>query len=110
MLIINKGKIVADDTPGALEQKNEGALTLLTVRGDGDIIAALKSFPGVTKVRATGKDGAWQSFELSMSVGADGLDNAERVFDAVVERGWKIAELRSERVRLEDVFAHLTRS
>ena len=52
VVIINKGKVVAVDTPDNLTHQLKGAATLyVQVDGDGSAIDALAAVPGVRKVR-----------------------------------------------------------
>src|SRR5204862_1369758 len=51
VVIINKGKLVAVDTPDNLTHQLKGAASLyVQVAGDGAAIEALRAVPGVTKV------------------------------------------------------------
>jgi ABC-2 type transport system ATP-binding protein len=73
------------------------------VDGDGDgLLAELQALPGLTSVRAVA-DGR---FELET---APGPDVRPQVASTVVNGGWKLLELRRERMSLEEIFIQLTR-
>ena len=104
VVIIDRGKIVAEGTPDSLRESwmgNPGVRVVLKGGQDG-AAEAFSQLPGVTGVRASG-GGAWV---LECERGAD---PREEVFRAAVERGWVILELAWERgATLEDIFVRLT--
>lgn len=105
VVIIDRGKIVAEGTPESLRESsmgNPGVRVVLKGGPDG-AAEAFSQLPGVTGVRAAAGDGAWV---LECERGAD---PREEVFRAAVERGWVILELAWERgATLEDIFVRLT--
>jgi ABC-2 type transport system ATP-binding protein len=104
VVIIDRGKIVAEGTPENLRESSMGSPGVrVALKGGPDGAAeAFSQVPGVTGVRAAG-DGAWV---LECERGAD---PREEVFRAAVERGWVILELGRERgATLEDIFVRLT--
>ena len=107
ILIINKGKIVADDTPDALTQGTKGDLIHVRFKNAagtfGDTLGRLR---GVRTVSKRNDDEGGSFFTITAD---PGLDMREPVFDLAVEKGWKILELRRERESLEDIFTKLTR-
>ena len=109
ILIINKGKIVADDTPEALGQESARAVLHLKIKGGGDLKAALAGLPGVRDVREESREDPWADFTLSVGHG-DAANIGEKVFDLAVANGWKLGEMRLEKESLENVFTQLTRS
>jgi ABC-2 type transport system ATP-binding protein len=104
VIIINGGQIVAEDTPERLSaQIAGGGRVHLVVDGDGDgLLPELRALPGLTSVRAVA-DGR---FELET---APGPDVRPEIAAAVVNGGWKLLELRRERLSLEEIFIQLTR-
>jgi ABC-2 type transport system ATP-binding protein len=104
VIIINGGQIVAEDTPDRLSaQIAGGGRVHLVVDGDGDgLLAELRALPGLTSVRAVA-DGR---FELET---APGPDVRPEIAARVVNGGWKLLELRRERLSLEEIFIQLTR-
>ena len=107
VVIINKGKIVAIDTPDALTERLRGAITMyLQAEGPADDIQrALQSVPGVVRVNLAEKRDDVGVFEIDSEKGAD----VRRALSAAVVRsGWGLLELRPVRVSLEDIFLSLT--
>jgi ABC-2 type transport system ATP-binding protein len=106
VVIINKGKVVAVDTPDALTERLRGgqALFVIAQGAAADIERALRSLTGVTRVAVTEARDAGSTFEVDSDKGAD--IRAE-VAAAIVRGGWSLLELRPSRVSLEDVFLKL---
>jgi ABC-2 type transport system ATP-binding protein len=107
VVIINKGKVVAVDTPDNLTSRLRGSETMyLQIDAMGaDAGGALASLPGVTKVHVSdAKDGI-----VGLEVESEaGRDVRRDLASAVVARGWGLLELRPMRMSLEDVFLKLT--
>ncbi len=105
VLIIDRGRIIADDTPRALSDKTAHGTVLVELKGNADeITAALEKLQGVDTVQAERRDG-WNRFSLTTRPGAD---VREKVFRAAAEHGWALRELTRTRASLEDVFHRLT--
>ena len=105
VLIINNGKIAANDTPENLQRAFSGAGTvILTVSADETALRAGLTGSDVLSIEQTGTDGRWNTFVLT-SVDPDA---PEKLFDLAVARGWKVKELHAGKASLEDVFLRLT--
>ncbi len=107
VVIINKGHVVAVDTPDNLTAKVSGSATMyVQVDGAGDAGAhALETVPGVTRVTVADSRATVMGFEVESETGRD----VRRELAAlVVGRGWGLLELRPNRLSLEDVFLQLT--
>lgn len=104
VLIINKGKIVAEDTPENLQSRLVGAQrVILRVRGEADDLGAkLKKIKGVKDVESK-EDGVFE-FEFS-----SGQDVRPQVAKTVVQGGYDLLEMRSIGMSLEEIFLELTR-
>lgn len=104
VLIINKGRIAAEDTPEHLQARLTGAQrVVLRVSGDSDGLEALLSeVPGVSRV-AAGSDGEVE-FET-----VPGQDVRPAVARTVVNGGYDLLELRPVGLSLEEIFLQLTR-
>lgn len=104
VLIINKGRIVAEDSPERLQARMSGAQrVILRVGGDSDGLPQLvESIPGVAHLNAVQHDGL--EFETT-----PGEDVRPAVSRAVVDAGYDLLEIRSVGVSLEDIFIELTR-
>src|SRR6187399_1324914 len=91
VIIINKGKIEACDTPENLlgEIRTAGGVTLEAKTGADNGAEQLKQIPGVRDVSATA-DGDWQTFSLRVE---SGTDVREQVFQLAMIRRWSVREL-----------------
>ncbi len=105
--IIDKGRIVAVDTPAQLRQRMQGTQVLrVQLRGEPVAVeSALKPLPGVARVSLEGQTDGFVSLEVQAQPGAD---VREPIFHLAVERGWTLRELASIQASLEDIFIHLT--
>jgi len=103
VLIINKGKIVAEDTPENLQSRVLGAeRVLLRVRGDADgLDATVKKVKGTRKVESKQEDAV--EFEFSA-----GQDVRPQVAKAIIEAGYELIEMRPVGMSLEEIFLELT--
>ena len=102
VLIINKGKIVAEDTPDKLRARLSGGDRVsLRVTGDGaGLKDALNKVRGVTAVRAV-KDG---EFEMETAPGSNARPEVAKV---VVKGGWGLIEMKTMGMSLEDIYLQL---
>jgi ABC-2 type transport system ATP-binding protein len=107
VVIINKGRVVAIDTPDNLTARLRGAETMLVqVDAPGaDVTAALAGIPGVTRVGASDQRGAAGAFEVESE---HGRDVRREIARTIVTSGWGLLELRPMRMSLEDIFLQLT--
>lgn len=104
VLIINKGRIVVEDTPERLQARLMGAQRVIVqLGGDGDgaeqVIAAA---PGVTRV-GKGANGGLE-FETQ-----PGVEVRPEVARRLVNAGYELRELRPLTLSLEEIFLQLTR-
>ncbi|MFL6595869.1 MAG: ATP-binding cassette domain-containing protein [Chthoniobacterales bacterium] len=106
VIIINKGKIEACDTPENLlgEIRTARAVVLEAKVGAENGAEQLKKIAGVRDV-TTAADGEWQTFSLRVESGAD---VREEVFRLAAERRWSVRELSQRCATLEDVFVEIT--
>jgi ABC-2 type transport system ATP-binding protein len=106
VVIINGGRVVAEDTPENLTHRLRGAERInLEVRGPiEDVTGALRRMPNVTRVEAVAADGR-PRFVVESVVGQD---IREDLASTVVGNGWGLLELRAEGMSLEEVFLKLT--
>jgi ABC-2 type transport system ATP-binding protein len=106
VVIINKGRVVAVDTPDNLTARLSGA-AVLYVQVDAlgaEAGAHLAAVPGVTRVKSMESHGSLSAFEIESDAGRD---VRRELAAAVVARGWGLLELRPLRASLEDVFLQL---
>ena len=107
VVIINKGRVVAVDTPDNLTSRLRGSETMyVQVDAMGaDAQAALAALPGVTRVAPADTRGDINAFEVNSETGRD---IRRELAAAIVTRGWGLLELRPLRLSLEEIFLHLT--
>ncbi len=105
VLIINKGKIVTEDTPENLQARLVGAeRVILRVRGEQDELpGTLKKIKGVEDVQAR-SDGSVE-FEF-----APGKDIRPEVARVLIREGYDLLEMRPVGLSLEEIFLELTGS
>lgn len=107
VVIINRGRVVAVDTPDNLTDRLRGSETMyLQVDAPGqDVMAALERIPGVTHVMVADQRNGIAGYEVSSEKGTDIRRELAR---AIVLQNWGLLELRPMRMSLEDIFLHLT--
>jgi ABC-2 type transport system ATP-binding protein len=106
VIIINRGRIEASDTPENLvnQLRTSGLLRLEVKSGSEDPVPHLEEIAGVREVRAV-SNGEWRCFEIRIEANSD---PREQIFQLAVGRKWVIRELSKERATLEDAFVELT--
>ena len=107
VVIINKGHVVAIDTPDNLTSRLRGSETLyVQVDANGaDASAPLGRIPGVTRVVESDRKDRVVGYEIESEHGRDVRRDLAR---AVVANGWGLLELRPMRMSLEEIFLSLT--
>ena len=119
VLIIDRGKIVAQGSPGDLRDRAVGNPTVRVTLMGGPTEApeVLSRLPGVLGVRPDPGDIGNRGNRGNRGDGGDGgyvlecergADPREAVFRCAVEHGWVLLELAAEKATLEDVFVRLT--
>jgi ABC-2 type transport system ATP-binding protein len=105
VVIINRGRVVAVDTPDNLTARLRGSDTiyLQVDAGGADAAGALAAIAGVTQVRPADTRGPLEGFEVEST-----RDVRRDLAATVVMRGWGLIELRAMRLSLEEIFLHLT--
>jgi ABC-2 type transport system ATP-binding protein len=106
VIIINKGRIEACDTPeNLLGQIRTASGVVLEARvGSDDGVEQLSKINGVRDVSANA-EGDWKIFSLRVESGAD---VREEVFRLARDRRWTVRELSQRKATLEDVFVEIT--
>lgn len=104
VLIINRGKIVAEDTPENLQSHLAGShRVMLKVGGDDDGLASVvEKVKGVISVSPSDDGGLF--FEAS-----PGQDIRPEVARAIIKAKYDLLEMRPVGLSLEDIFLELTR-
>jgi len=109
VIIINKGRIEASDTPANLLEKirTAGVLRMEVKAGKDDPVAKLREVQGVREVKVAATEGDWQHLELRIEAKSD---LREELYRVAVDRQWALRELSRARATLEDVFVELTQA
>ena len=107
VVIINRGRVVAVDTPDNLTRQLKGSATLYVQVDAGGIDAgpALSDLAGVRQVSEHDRHEQLVGFEIAADPDRDIRRDVARL---VVDKGWGLLELRPLRLRLEDIFLQLT--
>jgi ABC-2 type transport system ATP-binding protein len=105
LLIVHRGKLVADGSVADLVTRARGGATIrFEATGDG-IGDAVRALPGAARVES--REGA--EGRTRVMIGVDGgQDLRPELFRLAVARGWTIYELHQEAGGLEDLFRGLT--
>jgi ABC-2 type transport system ATP-binding protein len=107
VVIINKGRVVAVDTPDNLTARLRGSETLYVQvdAGGTDALASLGRVAGVTRVAEADRRNSIVGYEVESEQGRDIRRDLART---VVTSGWGLLELRPMRMSLEEIFLSLT--
>jgi ABC-2 type transport system ATP-binding protein len=107
VVIINKGRVVAVDTPANLTSRLRGSETMFVQvdAPNGNVAAALGGVSGVTRVVESERRDGIGGFEVESERGHDVRRDLARV---IVSNGWGLLELRPMRMSLEEIFLSLT--
>jgi ABC-2 type transport system ATP-binding protein len=106
LLIISRGKIVADGPVERLIRQAEGAVEIAVEAAGTGVAEALGRLPGVRQVTPAGPatDG-----RVAVTLTADGsTDLRPEIFGLAKARGWTLYELHQAAASLEDLFHQLT--
>ncbi len=108
VIVINHGKIIADDTPGNLSKTLSDDHTL-TVRIGGprtEVLKTLATIPGVKNVTCTGMQ---EKNSNDFIIEPDGNTDVRRsIFNRLAERNWPLMLMQSNELSLEQIFLRLT--
>ncbi len=106
IMIINKGKIVAMDTPSNLmKQLKTGSNLVLEIKGDGEKIKnSLSKVDTVQSVTFRKKDDA-NEFYVD---GTGDKDIREDIFNCIVRDNYILREMKKQTITLEEIFHQIT--
>jgi ABC-2 type transport system ATP-binding protein len=107
VVIINKGRVVAEDTPVNLTHRLRGAGGLrLEVRGEEALVLdAVRGVPGVLQARGRTDDHGIVTVEVEAEAGRDVRSDLAAT---VVGKGLGLLGLQQAGMSLEEIFLHLT--
>ena len=108
VVIINRGRIAAVDTPANLTTQLKGGQNVRLEVAADEIAAsaALREIPGVRRVTAEPAGGNGR-FALTVEA-TPGQDLRSQIAAKIVGKGWPLYELRGVNLSLEDIFLQLT--
>lgn len=110
VIIINRGQIIADDTPDNLSKKlsSDHSLVARIICDEKDMLAALKTIKGVKQVASLGrKEEGTFDFVITPE---DGCDIRGEVFKRVSDRNRVLLSLSINELSLEQIFLRLTQA
>ena len=106
ILIINKGKIVADGTSKDLRKQTEGREILKVKIEEGDRNDIFQTLQGLSTIGIVDfmkkEEGA---FEVQSK---PGVTSRKEIFRLCVDKGWTLTEMTPIETKLEDIFRELT--
>ena len=107
VVIINKGRVVAEDTPDNLMRRLRGAGALrLEVRGEpAPVLQAIEAVPGVLHVKPHAAHDGLLTLDVEPEAGKDVRADLAA---AIVSRGFGLLGLQQVGMSLEEIFLHLT--
>lgn len=108
VIIINKGQMIADDTPENLAQKlsYDNSLNARIICDEKDMLKALSSVEGVMSVTSLGK-AEDKAYEFNI-IPKENTDVRAAVFSNIKESGKTLLSFSSNAVSLEQIFLRLT--
>ena len=103
IIVINEGRIVAEDTIERLTTRlKKGLIYSMTVKNpSNDGVQALRAVPGVSQVTAAGA-------KLVVEINPGSQEVRDKIIEAAVGKGMGVLEFGAERVSLEEIFLQLT--
>jgi ABC-2 type transport system ATP-binding protein len=110
VIIINDGKLVADDTPSKLSAQHQSDVYHLLIdhgrKAADDVLEKLRGIGGIEDV----KKSIGEPDALGVVLrGEKGADPRRDIFMCIKENDWVLLEMQRKQVSLEDVFRQLTR-
>ncbi|MBN1550251.1 ATP-binding cassette domain-containing protein [bacterium] len=108
VLILNKGKVVAEDTPQNLNHglQNQSIITMLVKGPAQQIIEALESLSDTINIECRTVSESSETHILKLSTPGN-IDVRSIAARTIVNKGWELLELKSEVMSLEDIFIHI---
>ena len=107
VVIIDKGRIVAVDTPANLVSQLKGAERIIVeVSGpEAEVLSRLEAMPGVIKANRMDAENSRLRIEVESDLNEDLRPSLAQM---IVQSGWGLFEMQSSRMSLEDIFLKLT--
>jgi ABC-2 type transport system ATP-binding protein len=108
VLVINRGKIEASDTPANLTKlvRGGGSISLEVKAPGAEIVAKLKGVPKIDDVEIVlPAEGEWTHAKIFAE---PGVDVREAIYEVVRQNNWSLRELTRVKATLEEAFVELT--
>ncbi len=107
VIIINKGRIIADDQMDNLSKVmgNDNSLIVRVKGPDKSVLQTIKTIPGVANATLLGKSEGG-SFEFKIDVNGN-TEIRNELFARLADRNWPILMLKPNELTLEEVFMKL---
>jgi ABC-2 type transport system ATP-binding protein len=111
VIIINRGKIVADGPIAELQRGLHGGERIIleveipTAQSFEEVLSQVKTIPSVDTVTLNEERNGAKKFTVETSQAAD---IRRDLFQMCIQRGWTLLELHREQTSLEDIFRQLT--
>jgi ABC-2 type transport system ATP-binding protein len=111
VMIIDRGKVVANGTPLELRQRSDaaGAVSLRVIGVAGETVKArLAQIPGARKAAIVKEEAGSAWTKVYPKGPATNGELARSVAEVVLKEGWRFEELHTEEGRLDEVFRSIT--
>lgn len=111
VLIISKGKIVADGTPAELQSGFQGSERVFVELETPDNFSfemlqiRLNTIPSIKQITLLDNRNGLMRIKIEVE---KGIDTRKQIFQLFVDNRWNLLELHREQTSLEDVFHQLT--
>ena len=106
-MIINKGQIVASDTPERLSDRLSSDRFRIRVKGETEEI--LKAFNSNERIDTVTTEESAEEVAVDLLItGKEGTDPRETAFEIAKENGFTLLLIKSEKLTLEEVFLKVT--
>jgi len=108
VLVINRGRIEASDTPANLTKlvRGGGSIVLEVKAPGADVVAKLKAVPNIEDVEVDPPaEGEWTHAKIFAE---PGVDVREEIYGVVRQNNWPLRELTRVKATLEEAFVELT--
>ena len=107
VIIINRGRLVAVDTPDNLTARVQGARRVaLGVRGPVEVVK--ERLEGIKGVKTVVIDGKREDGSMGLTVEFEkGVDPRADIPRVIVNNGWDLVEMKTQELSLEDIFIRL---
>ena len=109
VIILNEGKIIANDKPKDLSRELRSANTIsIEVKISTETAQNLiKAIPGIKKVTKEHQSEGWSHFTIRTEPGNDVRESIVHLANA---QGWPLREIRTQYATLEDAFVEITQA